>query len=519
MGESIVDVSRDEDKMAETAASKPDLEVSVSFGRFANDSLSWEKWSAFSPNKYLEEVEKCATPGSVAQKKAYFEARYKKIAARRAELMDQGNQMEDDPLWSKIENSNDLTGDVRGAGLEFDILNSHSSTQEVVKQETKLIGEAISTNVADLKEDAAISIENQKSFAEMAQEMDSLTDSPESCKPEKAIVVEEGEEEDETALIESKDMDENSNNWDNEIGKGQQVKEEKVKLDNPKESKKVSPVNKERNVTRVKKKSALPATKASHISSPKVSKPSPAYTSLSASRSSKKGHHSSLPRNKTPSVVGSKKVAPKSLHMSIGLEPTNFEPSSHSTTRKSFIMEEMGDKDIVKRAFKTFQKNVNQLKPSVEERSLVAKQVPTKGTEPRVSSSMTSRKENAGSVRAGGTDRKSAKVAPSSFGLKNDEKTRKRNEKLEEKSTVKEATRTGLQSKSKEEKGVEIRKLRQSLTFKATPLPAFYGALKMSKSALDKYPVLGDVFYQPQAAYPSLFLFEFVTAVRYLMDM
>ncbi|KAB1207829.1 hypothetical protein CJ030_MR7G024820 [Morella rubra] len=468
MGESIVDVSRDEDKMAETAASKPDLEVSVSFGRFANDSLSWEKWSAFSPNKYLEEVEKCATPGSVAQKKAYFEARYKKIAARRAELMDQGNQMEDDPLWSKIENSNDLTGDVRGAGLEFDILNSHSSTQEVVKQETKLIGEAISTNVADLKEDAAISIENQKSFAEMAQEMDSLTDSPESCKPEKAIVVEEGEEEEEeeeTALIESKDMDENSNNWDNEIGKGQQVKEEKVKLDNPKESKKVSPVNKERNVTRVKKKSALPATKASHISSPKVSKPSPAYTSLSASRSSKKGHHSSLPRNKTPSVVGSKKVAPKSLHMSIGLEPTNFEPSSHSTTRKSFIMEEMGDKDIVKRAFKTFQKNVNQLKPSVEERSLVAKQVPTKGTEPRVSSSMTSRKENAGSVRAGGTDRKSAKVAPSSFGLKNDEKTRKRNE---------------------EEKGVEIRKLRQSLTFKATPLPAFYGALKMSKSALDK---------------------------------
>lgn len=137
----------------------------------------------------------------------------------------------------------------------------------------------------------------------------------------------------------------------------------------------VSPVNKERNVTRVKKKSALPATKASHISSPKVSKPSPAYTSLSASRSSKKGHDSSLPRSKTPSVVGSKKVAPKSLHMSIGLEPTNFEPSSHSTTRKSFIMEEMGDKDIVKRAFKTFQKNVNQLKPSVEERSLVAKQV------------------------------------------------------------------------------------------------------------------------------------------------
>lgn len=31
------------------------LQVSVSLGRFENDSLSWEKL-AFSPNKYFEEV-------------------------------------------------------------------------------------------------------------------------------------------------------------------------------------------------------------------------------------------------------------------------------------------------------------------------------------------------------------------------------------------------------------------------------------------------------------------------------
>uniref|UniRef100_A0A7N0ZXQ8 Protein WVD2-like 7 n=1 Tax=Kalanchoe fedtschenkoi TaxID=63787 RepID=A0A7N0ZXQ8_KALFE len=80
--------------MAEGDSANPvrSLEVSISFGRFENDLLSWEKWSSFSQNKYLEEVEKCATPGSVKEKKAYFEARNKLIAVRKAELLNK--QME-----------------------------------------------------------------------------------------------------------------------------------------------------------------------------------------------------------------------------------------------------------------------------------------------------------------------------------------------------------------------------------------------------------------------------------------
>ncbi|XP_048319140.2 protein WVD2-like 7 isoform X1 [Ziziphus jujuba] len=60
------------------------LGESVSFGRFMTEPLAWEKWSAFSHNRYLEEVERFSKPGSVAQKKAYFEAHYKKKAAERA---------------------------------------------------------------------------------------------------------------------------------------------------------------------------------------------------------------------------------------------------------------------------------------------------------------------------------------------------------------------------------------------------------------------------------------------------
>ncbi|KAL3636659.1 hypothetical protein CASFOL_018958 [Castilleja foliolosa] len=76
------------------------LGESISFGRFMKESLSWEKWSSFSSSphkKYVEEAERYAQPGSVAQKKAFFEAHYKRIAAQKAAaaLLDQQNANDD----------------------------------------------------------------------------------------------------------------------------------------------------------------------------------------------------------------------------------------------------------------------------------------------------------------------------------------------------------------------------------------------------------------------------------------
>ncbi|KAH0918162.1 hypothetical protein HID58_025822, partial [Brassica napus] len=51
---------------------------SVSFGRFEKESLSWEKRSSFSHNRYLEEAERFSKPGSVTQMRAHFEAHFKK---------------------------------------------------------------------------------------------------------------------------------------------------------------------------------------------------------------------------------------------------------------------------------------------------------------------------------------------------------------------------------------------------------------------------------------------------------
>ncbi|XP_042470861.1 protein WVD2-like 7 isoform X2 [Zingiber officinale] len=56
---------------------------SISFGRFPVETLSWERRSVFTHNRCQEELEKFN--GLVAKKKAYFEERYRKIRAMKAE--------------------------------------------------------------------------------------------------------------------------------------------------------------------------------------------------------------------------------------------------------------------------------------------------------------------------------------------------------------------------------------------------------------------------------------------------
>lgn len=119
--------------MGETVVSRASLEVSISFGRFENDnSLSWEKWSSFSQNKYLEEVEKCSTPGSVAKKKAYFESRYKKVAARKIELLEQENQTETDASTSNHQSFDNHTDNIHTTNIEHnpDLVDGYDEPKE-----------------------------------------------------------------------------------------------------------------------------------------------------------------------------------------------------------------------------------------------------------------------------------------------------------------------------------------------------------------------------------------------------
>ena len=69
----------------------------------------------------MEEVEKCATPRSVAQKKAYFGAHSKKVVARKAELLAQEKQREKDSFGLEEHSGIDLSGNT---DAEHDISNN-----------------------------------------------------------------------------------------------------------------------------------------------------------------------------------------------------------------------------------------------------------------------------------------------------------------------------------------------------------------------------------------------------------
>ncbi|XP_021292982.1 protein WVD2-like 7 [Herrania umbratica] len=121
------------------------LTESVSFGRFMSESLAWEKWSTFSHNRYLEEVEKFSKPGSVAQKKAFFEAHYKRRAAMRAAaLLEQANT---------VSNGVSQTGTINAASMDSSLNTDSANANASVamdEQQEKDVSDAEVANTADV---------------------------------------------------------------------------------------------------------------------------------------------------------------------------------------------------------------------------------------------------------------------------------------------------------------------------------------------------------------------------------
>ncbi|KAK6913038.1 TPX2, C-terminal [Dillenia turbinata] len=123
------------------------LGESISFGRFLSESLAWEKWSSFKNNRYVEEAERQSRPGFVAERKAYFEARYKTNAAKRAAaLLDQASAA-NKSSEPKLENKACNVIQVKDGKFQNDEFVNDKVTSEVATDDigTKKIGANLQT--------------------------------------------------------------------------------------------------------------------------------------------------------------------------------------------------------------------------------------------------------------------------------------------------------------------------------------------------------------------------------------
>ncbi|KAH0929377.1 hypothetical protein BRARA_D01089 [Brassica rapa] len=145
------------------------LSQSVSFGRFATENLEWGKWSSFSHKKYVDEAEKYSQPGSVAQKKAFFDAHYKKIAeAKKAKTaLDESKQEQPESVVVLLNTLETLTkdevkeqesGETELVSEEFVVLSTEKDKEEeperkyvvvILEQEDVVVGRSLAEPVTE----------------------------------------------------------------------------------------------------------------------------------------------------------------------------------------------------------------------------------------------------------------------------------------------------------------------------------------------------------------------------------
>ncbi|PKA49274.1 Protein WVD2-like 1 [Apostasia shenzhenica] len=412
---------------------------SVSFGRFELEQLSWERRSSFSHNRYLEEVEKYSKPGSVTKKKEYFEAQFKKKALLHRSSLENRNELETRLLES-------MTVDNSHAMEEF----AHNSIGQVKSFLDDENTPAISDEQDTLKHcnekiSSAESPAEFSSFDAEAVNMPFCTDGMDN-----GVHFDRG---DLPCLVEEQTPNDNVN--------GKELTQCGDALSKiSKAEKKNEAIKKKTQITKTSEaveKKAGKSKLCENLPNQQMSKrTSSIKNSISSGKMlTKEGHRENASRVKLEKQTPSKNTSLSAM------ENKNLNLKS-SGDKKPKDIPESKSVEILR------SKKAGVAHPPIFEK------LATNVAQPLNSAKLVS----------------SAEIKQTSiFHFRSGERAKKRKEfnmKLEEKLLAKEAEMSEIQARTEEVKQAELKQLRRSLNFKATPMPNFYHESASSASESKK---------------------------------
>nr|GEU94207.1 hypothetical protein [Tanacetum cinerariifolium] len=475
---------------------------SVSLGRFASESLAWEKWSNFPHKRYVEEAKSYAQPGSVAEKKAFFEAHYKKVAAQKAAAAAAAALLEQEKANAaatchKFDVEERVSGTDHGAHDLLTGISNFDASQRIVLHPVKRPPPPVLNLKMFVNERKHGTTQDARKAIDAAAQSSAIS----LAEPVTEEIVVAADWKNKATLNNTVNL-EDQPSVSEDSGTSQ--------MDRPLLKSKLS-TDQEVLQPKISRKPATPSFRSSSYGRKQSRIPlSPAnYASMHPRK-----ENMLTPRTKNSTAMDSidkRRAAPRSLYtlMNSGsvkesckpnsaaarkIESTKATPSAHSTPKRCATPAKTPSKvtnKVNKQPMATPSKSANEVNktsgtPSVKRRmetpvhpSAVGSKTPGQKWQifSAVSKSLSAYKNKLQSP-----------TISSPFTLRTEERAARRKQKLEEKFNEKEAQKVQLQTTLKEKAETEFRRLRQSFCFKARPLPSFYNERETPKSPLKKTP-------------------------------